>query len=438
MQRTTPDLSITASVERGELIFIFKTRTAECPVPVAIGEAQLDECRNALNAGLVRFRATVGNGTQTLPWGKISRALQDLHTAGRELLFQLFELEQPRVSAFVQSAMPAWLRSAADGYNAPVVEIRGRPPQLLPFELLPLLDPSKPGDVANADDLMRVAARFLGFSAIVYRAGPSGPPATDVLENESSLRVRFFHHAGLKAAGVERRFFEDAKWVDFRGPWPETELRQDQFLEQLVAYLWHASEPPHEPAAALDHVQHFACHCNTERKESREHSLDLAHAFGVLDTLGWATHVRRARLGDIQAELTSRMTTSPRRTPSALVFLNACGTSHVTSTGVGSFPEVFLGIGSRGVIGTETRIPDAFAAAFSEKFYLNLIRGQPVGSSLFMARWSLLKHLRNPLGILYSLFGSPDLSVQRPQSSAVSPLMRVHADVDTAASSNVG
>ena len=93
----------------------------------------------------------------------------------------------------------------------------------------------------------------------------------------------------------------------------------------------------------------------------------------------------------------------------------------MTATGVGSFPEVFLDVGNRSVIGTETRIPDAFAAAFSEKFYLTLIRGDPVGVSLFTARWSLLKHLRNPLGILYTLFGIPDLHVHGGNSSAVSP-----------------
>jgi hypothetical protein len=93
----------------------------------------------------------------------------------------------------------------------------------------------------------------------------------------------------------------------------------------------------------------------------------------------------------------------------------------MTPNGITSFPEMFLfNVGNRGVIGTETRIPDQFAAEFSEQFYLNLVRGATLGMAVFNARWTLLKRRNNPLGLLYSVYANPYATVRKPLRNAVS------------------
>jgi len=93
-----------------------------------------------------------------------------------------------------------------------------------------------------------------------------------------------------------------------------------------------------------------------------------------------------------------------------LAFLNACGTSKTIPTALTSFPKGFLRT-YRGVIGTETPIPDDFAAAFSAKFYARFVRGYSLGEALHRARWDFLQQSCNPLGILYTAYANPDLCV---------------------------
>jgi hypothetical protein len=70
--------------------------------------------------------------------------------------------------------------------------------------------------------------------------------------------------------------------------------------------------------------------------------------------------------------------------------------------------------GNRGFIGTETRIPDQYAAAFSEQFYTELLQGRPLGEAVHAARWTLLRRHNNPLGILYTVYADPDMRVRKP------------------------
>ena len=67
-------------------------------------------------------------------------------------------------------------------------------------------------------------------------------------------------------------------------------------------------------------------------------------------------------------------TRSPNdKLPRPLVFLNSCGSGNLDPAAAGSFPELFLGHGFSGFIGTETIVPDNFAAAFATEFYDNLL-----------------------------------------------------------------
>ena len=79
-----------------------------------------------------------------------------------------------------------------------------------------------------------------------------------------------------------------------------------------------------------------------------------------------------------------------------------------------SFPELFLRIGSRGVIGTETAIPDPAAAAFAREFYTIFLKGFTLGEALFKARMHLLQVRFNPIGVLYSAYANADMRVHEP------------------------
>ena len=59
-------------------------------------------------------------------------------------------------------------------------------------------------------------------------------------------------------------------------------------------------------------------------------------------------------------------------------------------------------------------MPDNIAAAFSRLFYEGLLDADlPLGEAVLQARQRLLAR-NNPLGILYTLYGDPDLVVMPP------------------------
>ena len=55
------------------------------------------------------------------------------------------------------------------------------------------------------------------------------------------------------------------------------------------------------------------------------------------------------------------------------MFLNACGSAAVDVFSASSFVKLFIENGNRGFLGTETRVPDTFAAKLSRRFYQELL-----------------------------------------------------------------
>jgi hypothetical protein len=92
-----------------------------------------------------------------------------------------------------------------------------------------------------------------------------------------------------------------------------------------------------------------------------------------------------------------------------LVILNACKTA-INPRSTADFVRVFLrDLGGCGVIATEFRVPDAFAANFARCFYQEFLQGgKTVGESLRLARAYFLRERRNPLGLLYSAYVEPE------------------------------
>ena len=99
--------------------------------------------------------------------------------------------------------------------------------------------------------------------------------------------------------------------------------------------------------------------------------------------------------------------------------MNACGTSTINPSSAASFVQLFLENGNRGFIGTETRVPDLVATEYSRIFYKHLVGGETVGYAMHQAKWDLLRQFKNPLGVLYTLYGNPDLAVSPLKGEAV-------------------
>lgn len=91
-----------------------------------------------------------------------------------------------------------------------------------------------------------------------------------------------------------------------------------------------------------------------------------------------------------------------------VVFLNACGTGVRDSRKTSDFVREFLKSGSRGVIATESDVPDYFAAEFTQQFYRHLLHGRTYGEALLATRHWCLHECNNPLGLLYASYLSLD------------------------------
>jgi len=90
-----------------------------------------------------------------------------------------------------------------------------------------------------------------------------------------------------------------------------------------------------------------------------------------------------------------------------LVIMNACHTGVIHPLSTSSWAALFRKYGARGVLATEFRVPDDFAAAFVVELYQHLLAGKPIGLALLITRrlfWDA--HQRNPLGLAYALYSS--------------------------------
>jgi hypothetical protein len=426
MPPSNPRLRIEINVVNDEIVIAFKKPHGRgdlnaLTVRTGMSPRALGEAITSYYKGLDRFLKhilTKSNGLDVKDFSIVEEALRILYEYGNRLSFRLFRSDDKfhDVIDLFQTMCPNWRLSSAPDYDPPSIQIVAQLDHILPFEFLPLLDNRDFPQLCNVTQLSEQAARFLGYATNITRVARHSAfqTATPELDNDPKLRMRFFQYAGLRCAREERNTFQKAEWIDFRGPWPDKLLPKDQFLSDLALQLYNATDSSRstEPQS-LDQIQHFACHCKTDVSPSTDYELTLSspHLISKISE-------RRVTIG----ELSDKFARYSRRDPNAnpLVFLNACGTSTLTPLGTTSFPQLFLSIGNRGVIGTEAPIPDRCAAAFSKEFYLQLIRGKSLGEAIFHARWWLLTNNNkyNPLGILYTVYANPDLVVNHKMPRA--------------------
>lgn len=99
------------------------------------------------------------------------------------------------------------------------------------------------------------------------------------------------------------------------------------------------------------------------------------------------------------------------------VILNACRTSVMNPLYTSSWARKLWEHGARGVLATDLKVRDDFAAAFSVELYSDLLRGIPIGKALLNARWHFWEKERNPLGLAYALYSPPSIKVVKPHTS---------------------
>lgn len=139
-------------------------------------------------------------------------------------------------------------------------------------------------------------------------------------------------------------------------------------------------------------ILHLACHAFEDRKNPSQSRLRLEEEF------------------DVTIENYTNHEFSLPHFP--LVILNACRTATVDPSRTTNWASKFWGSGARGILATEFRVPDWFAAAFIEQLYERLLDKKdpkPLGQSLMETRHYFWEKERNVLGLAYALYSSPDI-----------------------------
>jgi hypothetical protein len=124
------------------------------------------------------------------------------------------------------------------------------------------------------------------------------------------------------------------------------------------------------------------------------------------------------------AKPAARPSPSERITPSELpqviwghnplVMLNGCGTTGFSAHGTSQFiAELVDRRQAAAVVGADVPVAEALASEIGVAVIGAVVDGKPLGQALQLAQRQLLSK-RNPLGLVYTLYGSADLKLGDP------------------------
>jgi len=382
----------------GRSVKLTDAEEGETTIPCRLSDTEATEYRKFLKRSLDQVKDFVRG--QNLTIEHAAQALDKLNERGLTLVWQIFGENSEQVVGLFQKSFPLWRA----GGDPAVISVTAELSRFIPIEFLPLFELAEWPAIEDFATLERAARRFPGFSAIIRREFRNISISQDtVLENEPKLRLKCFVNRSLRGAETEISFFKsNESYIDIDGPWPTGRLSsRDEFTKRMAGYLRYADERfdglPRTPA---DQIQHFICHCEIDEVVSSDSILRLSDGNEVT-------------ISALEAKFAIPGREKPQFGP--LIFLNACGTSRVDPMAVTSFPRFFLEENrNRGFIGTETNVPDSFAAEFSQRFYQGLLSGNRLGKAIHDAKWSMLRDRLSPLGILYTVYADPDLHVSKP------------------------
>jgi len=293
----------------------------------------------------------------------------------------------------------------------PLVDINTPPDICIPFELLPLLSFDGP-NIETFADLQPAAALLPGFRAIIRRtdATASLPQAAN-LRGTPKVPFRLFRYGSLEADLFTRL----GDVLEVRRPWPEQPLERKRAVRAFGDLIFTAGT---SVDSSPDQIQHFACHCEGGAGSGGHPSISLAPAPSDPDKD--PDDEIELLLEKLIPGLLNHWTPSLAK---PLVFLNACESAAIPTCSILSLPKLFLDNGNPVYIGTECRVPRNVAARLSERFYYHLLKPviaptgtgdyQRVGMALHLAKWDLLLLHGNPAGIMYTLYGDPNVGIER-------------------------
>jgi hypothetical protein len=397
-------ITITPLVDQEE-IRLLGTRTGE-KLRYTLAPGTLEKARSGIDSALRSFKETVGQALTPRP--------ENTRAAFRKLMRRTVLLGgqltgkgpsgMNELRDFFVSQIPNW----ATVEDSPSVQVEG-PAYGFPFELLPVFSFDEPG---HMDDLPQFARRYLGFTAAVRRVPyisnrGDGLPASPVLRG-SPVSLSFAWYARMKGARQEKEFFTRlGDFIELNGPFPGPSLAAELVEEEIAGGLFDPRRRYLSPSPSSDvQVQHFACHCDTGFGDPADYEFEFCGEDGAR---------RLVTLGDLNWMFARSLEQGQLDPPARpLVFLNACGSTHLDPRHVYSWPEWFLQTRHRAVIGPETLVPDGVAAFFAASFYCLLLGGRSAGQALVLARRELLQSCANPLGLLYVLYGDPTITIDTP------------------------
>lgn len=187
--------------------------------------------------------------------------------------------------------------------------------------------------------------------------------------------------------------------------------------ETLRALGVATTELPDEPAlrAAFAtgsdaQLLYLYCHVNNALPGSQPRGSNGALPLGVEETrLVLTTAAQALTLRDLQ--LAAPLDGRARLSAGPLVVLNACGSAALSPLSYGGLAPYLLDQGARTVIGTECDTPVRFGAAFGSELLRAFAGGASAGEALRDTRRHFMAANQNALGLLYTLYGTPDLRI---------------------------
>lgn len=265
----------------------------------------------------------------------------------------------------------------------------------LPLELLPLRAPLRARHTLSGLGLYEALHAFLGMQAIVVRRRRDGGKVK--LRRPAKVPMAIVAYCGegiLPGIKKQLKFFEQSQdriELDDDSLWPQTAtLNEDLAVDQLGEVVSEArARPENGPRGVL----HFCCHYRATAATGPALGITAGVAVTINSLRGSLGKTRRP--ADVQT----------------LVFLNACN-SAAFDRADDSLLSLLFHSGYRHVIGGESLLPDLVASQFACLMYEYALDGESVGMAFWRARRHLLERFRNPGGLLYTLYGSPDIHLR--------------------------
>jgi len=175
-----------------------------------------------------------------------------------------------------------------------------------------------------------------------------------------------------------------------------------QTRDQLLALLKNAGAPP---------LVYFYTHAYSLQTDEVASDGQLGTGGSYLSIAG--EHVTLRDMKRVARIGRERFATAP------LVFLNACQGAEMDAIQTSGLLTYFIGLGARGAIGTEVDTPAVFAAEFGHEFLRRFTAGGvPLGRLMRELRHEYLTAKNNVMGLVYALYASGDVRVERAKPQA--------------------